>query len=320
MSETFQNGFALLVGVGRCTYTPWTLPATSRDAEALKLTLTDPRRCGYPDENIRLLTHEAATRGRILDAMGELEKKIAQVPNSTVIVFYSGHGWLDQHGDYYLMPTDADPHKFSSTALPGEIFTNALRRMQPSRLLVLLDTCHAGGMAEAKDGIPPGLPPGRKAPPEGLAEALGKGQGRAVLSSCRGEETSLVLPDGHLSLFTHCLVEAFSGGLASSEAHISVLNLCSYTSRAVVEGAKALSHTQTPFLKAETEDFTVALCTRKTPENDSASPTSLPKPSPRNSQTYAGRDILKIQAHSVGHFTTGDSTTNTGPRRPRREK
>lgn len=322
MTEVFANGFAVLVGVGRCRYAPWSLPATSRDAEALKLTLTDPRHCGYPDENIRLLTNENATRKRILATMKELGEVIADVPDSTLIVFYSGHGWLDEKGRYFLMPHDTDPYRFSATALSGKRFTKALRRMRPSRLLVLLDTCHAGGMAAAKESLP-GLPAGHKAPPEGLAEALGAGNGRAVLSSCRGEETSLVLPERNLSLFTHHLIEGLAGAASSGESYVSVLDLGRYISRQVALGAEQLKDKQTPFFKAETEDFPVALFPGfkevESPGSPDPAPPQASGPSDKR-KFRAGRDIVQIQAQEVGPISTGASTTHNSKKPFGKEK
>ncbi|MEO1084424.1 MAG: caspase family protein, partial [Acidobacteriota bacterium] len=101
MAQSFENGFALLIGVGRCRFEPWSLPVTSRDAEALKLLLTDPRRCAYPDQNIQVLTHEQATRSAVTSALTSLRDRIRSVENATVVVYFSGHGWTDKHGRFF---------------------------------------------------------------------------------------------------------------------------------------------------------------------------------------------------------------------------
>src|SRR6185503_12066769 len=63
MPQTFPHGHALLVGVGATAYSPWSLPVTVKDAQAIQAVLTNPALCGYPAENhIRLLHDQGATR------------------------------------------------------------------------------------------------------------------------------------------------------------------------------------------------------------------------------------------------------------------
>ena len=77
--------------------------------------------------------------------------------------------------------------------------TDALREIKAKRLLVMIDCCHAEGMAAAKEGpaalkLPPGLV--QTAPPKGLVEQLKQGEGRAVFTSSRGQQLSWMYPDG----------------------------------------------------------------------------------------------------------------------------
>ena len=63
MRKTFSNGYALVIGVGA------DLPDTIDDAVGVASILTDPDRCGYPDEQVLLLTGRNATRTDILSPM-----------------------------------------------------------------------------------------------------------------------------------------------------------------------------------------------------------------------------------------------------------
>ena len=50
MTQTFNHGYALLIGVGAIAkYPDWSLPVTVKDMTALRNLLTDPTRCAYPD-------------------------------------------------------------------------------------------------------------------------------------------------------------------------------------------------------------------------------------------------------------------------------
>jgi len=207
MPGTFSHGYALLIGVGECAYASLSLPVTVKDMQALRSVLIDPALCGYPDDesHIRLLHDSGATREAILDGLKWLAGQTAKDEESTAIVYFSGHGWMDKKtGGYYLISHDLDYLNVTSSALSSEDFTRALRSINARRLLVFMDCCHAAGMATAKDSPAPKLPAdfSQEAIPKGLVEELKQGGGRAVFSSSTKAQSSLIRPDGNLSIFT----------------------------------------------------------------------------------------------------------------------
>lgn len=263
MTSTFKHGYALLVGVGHSEYRAYSLPAATLDAQSLKSILSDPARCGYPEQQIRLLHDEGATRGAILAGLEWLAIQANDDPEATVIVFFSGHGWRAPDDTYYLLPYDVVPTDLAGSTLSGQDFTAALRRIRARRLLVILDCCHAGGMASAKDaaltrGIPSGIVP--EAPPSRLISELARGDGRAVFSSSRGLQKSWVRPDGKSSIYTHCLIQALQGaGNKQGDTVVNLSNLMDYLEKAVPTSAHDLQQEQTPFFEMASGNFPVAL-------------------------------------------------------------
>ena len=272
MPDQFTHGYALLVGVGESAYPKWSLPVTVKDVQALRSILTDADLCAYPDDDahVRLLHDATATRGGILDGLAWLEARAAADAEATVVVYYSGHGWLDgSTGRYYLIPHDVEPFDVPGSALPAQAFTTGLRRIPARRLLVFVDSCHAEGMAAAKEAasardepvvkLPPGL--AQVALPKGLVEDLKRGEGRAVFTSSRGEQRSWVRPDGRMSIYTYHLVEALQGaGNQPGDTVVRVSNLMNHLGKAVPESARGLCQAeQTPFFDTATEDFAVAV-------------------------------------------------------------
>jgi uncharacterized caspase-like protein len=265
MSNTFAHGYVLLIGVGQSAYPAWSLPVTVKDAQAIKAILTDANLCAYPDDDrhIRLLHDQAATRQAILDGLAWLQTQAAD-PDATIVVYYSGHGWLDRAaGQYYLLPHDIKPFNIPGSALPAQTFTEALRKIAAKRLLVLVDSCHAEGMASSKDGPPIEAPPGfeQVALPKGLIDALKQGEGRAVFTSSRGEQRSWVRTDNTMSIYTYHLIEALQGaGNQPGDTVVRVSNLMSHLGKAVPESARQLCQAeQRPFFDTATEDFSVAM-------------------------------------------------------------
>ncbi|MBI1294701.1 caspase family protein [bacterium] len=260
----FNHGYALLIGVGACEYPKWSLPTTVKDAQAIQQVLTDADLCAYAPEQIRLLHNETATRQRILDGLAWLAQSVQKDPEATAVVYFSGHGWLHKEtGDYYLVPHDVEPFNFTGSALAAADFTEALRNVKAKRLLAFIDSCHAEGMATAKDEPSSPLPPSlaETALPKAVIDDLALGEGRAVFTSSRGEQRSWLRPDKTLSIFTYHLLEAFQGAHnVPGDAFVKVSNLMNYLGEQVSESAWRLcSADQSPFFKFETEDFPVAV-------------------------------------------------------------
>jgi len=266
MSDTFTHGYALLIGVGESAHQKYSLPVTVKDVQALRKILIDPNLCAYPNDgqHIRLLHDAGATRTAILDGLAWLKKQVAANPESTVVIYYSGHGWLDQSTDrYYLIPHDID-FDISASALSAAEFNDALRQIQSQRLLVIIDCCHAQGMAAAKAGkadlkLPPGFVPA--VPAKGLLDELAKGEGRAVFTSCRGSQKSWIRNDGSMSIYTYHLIEALQGATNQpGDTVVCVADLMKHLDRAVPKSAsQERSATQQPWFSGETTNFPIAL-------------------------------------------------------------
>jgi len=181
-----------VVGVGA------DLPVTVTDATAIADLLSDPARCAYPPDQVKLLTGDHARREYVLSALGWLAQ--AAGPDATAVVYFSGHGM--ETPDYYLMPFGYDMADLSGTAIPGQAFTEKLRAIRAGKLLVLPHCCHAGGQAEAKGAV--------KSPLPAVAiDELGSGSGRVVLAPSRRDEVSWT--GSPYSVFTAALMEGLAG-------------------------------------------------------------------------------------------------------------
>jgi Caspase domain len=219
MTELFTHGYAVIIGVGA------DLPVTVQDASALADLLCDRTRCGYPVEHVRLLTGERARRSHILEALDGLVSQTAQDPDATAVVYFSGHGM--EKPDAYLMPFGYDLADLSATAIEGRLFTEKLRAISARKLLVLLDCCHAGGQADAKD------PTRRQTPmPPAIVDMLRQSSGRVIIASSRKDEASYT--GNPYSVFTAALLESLAGyGAFERDGYARVLDLALYVGRFV---------------------------------------------------------------------------------------
>jgi hypothetical protein len=266
MTGNFAQGYALLIGVGQCKYPEWSLSVAVKDMQALRAILTDPELCAYLDDkdHVRLLHDDGATRAAILEDLDWLKGQIESDQEATAVVYYSGHGWRNKvTGEYFLIPSDVKPFDVPSSALPAKDFTEALRQIPAQRFLVFIDSCHAEGMATAKDEPAVDLPPDleQTALPKGLVDELKRGEGRAVFTSSRGSQRSWTRPDGAMSIYTYHLIEALQGaGNQPGDTEVRVSNLMNHLGKTVPESARTLCQAeQVPFFDTAAEDFPVAM-------------------------------------------------------------
>ena len=262
MSNQFAHGYALLIGVGTTAEPKWSLPVTVKDVQALKTVLIDPSLCAYLDdsEHIRLLQNEQTTHSAILDGLTWLKEKAETDRNATIVVFYSGHGCFDLSNQcYYLLQHDFQSTDIANTALSASEFTQALGQIQAKRLWVVIDSCHAEGMATSKGELPADFI--ATALPKGVVDALKQGEGRAVFTSSRGNQSSYIRSDQTMSVYTYHLIEAFQGAAnQSGDTKVMLSNVINHLGKTVPESARTLcKKEQTPFFDTAMEDFPIAM-------------------------------------------------------------
>src|SRR5690349_17065361 len=105
MNNDMHGNRALIIGVGA------DLPQTVLDANKTAAIFADPTRCAFLKTNVVLVTQENAKRDNILTALDALASETGNVPSSTVVVYFSGHGLHVQNDnvdDYYLAPFGYD--------------------------------------------------------------------------------------------------------------------------------------------------------------------------------------------------------------------
>ncbi|MDJ0691497.1 MAG: caspase family protein [Xenococcaceae cyanobacterium MO_188.B32] len=277
MSEVFNHGYALLIGVGESAYSSLSLPVTVKDTQAIYAALIDPELCGYPDneEHVKVLNNQEATKDNILGGLKWLEEKAESDPEATIFIYYSGHGWVNKNDNqYYLLQHNINPLNIASSALSAETFTNSLRQIKAERLLVVIDSCHAAGMASSKS-VEDIIKADKEffgqvqdfqgvAPSKGLIETLKQGKGRVVFTSSEGEQKSWIKQDDSFSIYTYHFLEALQGaankpGDRPEDKVVKVSNLMNHLGKTVPETVRDLySQEQIPHFDMDSGDFAIA--------------------------------------------------------------
>jgi hypothetical protein len=242
MHDDFIHGYALIIGVGD------DLPMTVDDALGLSDVLLDPARCAFPAAHVRVLTSRHASRDEVLAALDWLTVKVQADPEAMVIVFFSGHGVVIKTGR--LLTFGWDLTDLPRTTISSVEFNERLRAIQAQKLVVLLDCCHAGKMAEAK-----GVPLLQSPIPPKLVDTLKAGSGRVVIASSRKDEVSYT--GRPYSVFTGALLEALAGyGAFEKDGYSRVLDVALWVGRKVPERTDERQH---PIVKVSNLEDNFAL-------------------------------------------------------------
>lgn len=229
------------------------LPNTVDDALGLAEILKDPGRCAYPPDQVELLTGEDADRAGMLSGLEKLANRTDE--KSTVVIYFSGHGYQVKSsiGDaYYLMPFGYNTDRLKDTAISGTEFAEKLKAIRAQKLLLLLDCCHAGGMAELKA---PGLQFAKAPLPPEAQSLLAQGRGRVVIASSQADELSFA--GKPYSAFTLALIDALCGaGASRKDGYVRVIDLALHTREMVPKKTNNRQHPIMDF--SQSDNFVLA--------------------------------------------------------------
>jgi hypothetical protein len=177
------------------------LKTPTRDAKALAAVLGDPD-IGDFDVTLLIDEPEPVVRRRIARLYTRRKR------SDLLLLYYSGHGIRDAHGDLYLATRDTEMDIAGATALSASFVREQLDKSNSQRKVVMLDCCHSGAFAKA--GLGDSV---------GTEDAFtGSGYGRVILTASDALELSWEgdewLGEGRPSVFTNFLVEGLRTGAA----------------------------------------------------------------------------------------------------------
>jgi hypothetical protein len=142
----YPQGHALLVGVSKYQRISSLPDAILNDVKDVAATLSSPKYCGYAQENVVSLFNADATRNAVLEGLSDLAARAAE--DDTVCVYFSGHGTVFTSpggDDSALLTVDSDLSDVAGTAISSGDLAAALGQIKAERVLVFIDSCHAGG-------------------------------------------------------------------------------------------------------------------------------------------------------------------------------
>ena len=233
--------WVLAIGVSQYEDPRINLKYADNDALRIAQVLQTQQGVLFQEVRTRTLVNQQATREEILKSMREFLGQAA--PKDVVLIFVAGHGLQDrQTGTYYFVPHNANAENLDYAGLPMPMFDEAVKRLrtQVDKLILWLDTCHAGAVTVAARGVNMG---------EDLAEALEHASGQYVLSASKAGEESLEDASYRLEgeerahgAFTYSLLRGLRGEKADTNQVVWLSGLFSHVSKEVPRLTKGRQH------------------------------------------------------------------------------
>ena len=170
---------------------------------------------------VKILTDETPcppTKDNILKvALAEMKQKQNEVENA--LIYFSGHGYLDRDGNYYLIPKDANGA--TSTYISEEELNQYIRDIK--NLAIIIDACNSGALYNVT------------------------AEGQLLLASSKIDEPSNEEWLGSLSVFTQNLCNAINE--EAKKGSKIILQNCFYEAyKSTIQWSNGHLLSQTPIL------------------------------------------------------------------------
>ena len=223
-------GQRLALIIGNSTYLDGTfsrLKTPDADVGALGEVLLDPELGGFEDVDVLVNMSSHIIRRAIASFFSKKTRE------DLLVLYFSGHGVLDDQGLLYLAVRDTDSKLLRGTAISASYITDEMNNNLSQRQVLILDCCHSGAFARGMKGQPGAS--------VGTASAFeGTGYGRVVLTASDATqyawEGEQVVGDAENSLFTHYMLQGITEGEAdlNGDGQITIDELYDYIYERVV--------------------------------------------------------------------------------------
>jgi WD40 repeat protein/uncharacterized caspase-like protein len=156
-------------------------------------------------DTLALLGGHEEPRQRLRQAIGSVADQLRQAtPDDLVILGFSGHGYADKQGRFYLLPSDSGKESAITDAslmkfVSSDELSQWLKDVDAGELAMIIDACHSAG------SIPEGFKPGPMGD-RGLGQ-LAYDKGMRILAATQADNVALESAELGQGLLTYALVD-----------------------------------------------------------------------------------------------------------------
>ena len=226
------------------------------DAHAIAEFLRSPEGGGFPDDHIKFLTDEQATKAEVEKALSWLKTQAKD--DDYFVIYIAAHGALVPFYDAklnasvdrpYFLLYDTDLSKAEETALKMEVFRQTVEQLRSKKGLVLSDTCYSGGVQLPGRGTDESVNTNQRY----LDEMSKIPAGVGFISAARQTERSYEDDTVNHGIFTYSLLEGLSGNAdKNQDEKVTFEEVVQYLEEAVPQqtGNKQHPHANTTAIEA----------------------------------------------------------------------
>ena len=199
--------YALIVGVSAYDDPTLALGYAAKDAQDFSTALKAQSGRLYGSVETRVLADHDASRDAILDGLDWLSTQVTS--RDVGVIFLDGHGISDTNG-YWSLPVDAKVDRIHRSAVSEDDVRRTLSKL-PSKVILFLDTCHAGKLLADTGTTSRGLARADADITAIVNDLAGAENGVVAFASSTGREVSLERSEWGNGALTKALVEGFDG-------------------------------------------------------------------------------------------------------------
>jgi len=179
---------------------------------------------GSPNFGVRLETNVQKK-----SELNNLIIELFQGKNDVALLYFSGHGALDETGGYIVTPD----YEKNDVGISMDYILNLVNQSETKDKIIILDCCHSGQMGSPKTSY-------------GTSQIK---EGVTILTASRDVESAIEV-NGH-GLFTNLLLGALQGGASDLRGHVTPGSIYAYIDQALGPWE------QRPVFKTNVTRFTV---------------------------------------------------------------
>jgi uncharacterized caspase-like protein len=198
------NNWAIVVGINEYEFLPdAALKFAVADALAMRKFLCEE--AGFDAEKVLLCGDgrngtRKATKPNLRHVL--LNQLDCAYEADNLWFFFSGHGWVGDDQQDYLMTIDGNPSDLKDTAISAHFVVDRLRAFKAKNIVLVLDMCRNENRDAGRKSVGVDGDSFRR-----LIEQRDDQEGIITLFSCSRGESSYELPEKQQGAFTHALLE-----------------------------------------------------------------------------------------------------------------
>ena len=220
-------------------------PYANRDAKAFKAYANIA--LGIPNNNLKVLIDEDATRGELLKSLKIWLPQITRGKEKDIYIFFAGHGLASDDGkDLHILPHNGDPILLEDTALSRIQMFDLINKVSPKSVTMFFDTCYSG-QTRSEQMLVAGLRPVRI-----VADEQDTPNNFTIFTASNYDQTSGSINEAEHGIFSYYLMKGLEGNAdANKDKELTNGELIAYLKNNVSQEAFTQNRSQEPMLAGD---------------------------------------------------------------------